>query len=338
MCNVNIIILQLFILLLTSRSGIYDFPSPVSAQKRIRLDEPDPQPVQVVADETIGEDQRCPICLEIWSNSGEHRLCSLRCGHLFGLKCIEQWFNIAQNATGRKCPECNTKASRKDIRILYAKNLVCIDTSEIEKLKEELKVMTTKKDSAELQLRQYKSKETLYEQQLSSLKRRIQDLEQKVKMISEDNTFSIKYDNAVLNRSKVFDICNSGSCRVMAYNPWHKILVASTGNAISRIFMETSSASTNSKIHNAPIRDMAFQEQHPNMLLSVGFDKKVKLTDIKSNILMHSYQTGANLWSCCWSNYSHQTFFVGDARGTVTEYDIRFLQSGVSTKENTQDR
>ncbi|XP_016841929.1 E3 ubiquitin-protein ligase RFWD3 [Nasonia vitripennis] len=308
------------------------------SQKRIKLDVPEPQSAQAIADETIGEDHRCPICLELWSNSGEHRLCSLRCGHLFGLKCIEQWFNIAQNATGRKCPECNTKASKKDIRILYAKNLVCVDTSEIEKLKEELKVMTTKKDSAEMLLKQYKSKETLYEQQLSSLRRRIQDLEQKVKIISENNTFSMKYDNAVLKRNKVFDICNAGTCRVMAYNQWHKILVVSAKNAISRIFMETSSASTSSIIHDAVIRDMAFQEQHPDMLLSVGFDKKVKLTDIKSNILVHSYQAESNLWSCCWSNYSYQTFFVGDVRGAVTEYDIRYLQSGVSTKENTQDR
>ena len=26
----------------------------------------------------------CPICYEPWTSSGMHRVCSLRCGHLFG--------------------------------------------------------------------------------------------------------------------------------------------------------------------------------------------------------------------------------------------------------------
>lgn len=26
----------------------------------------------------------CPICLDAWTNSGAHRICSLKCGHLFG--------------------------------------------------------------------------------------------------------------------------------------------------------------------------------------------------------------------------------------------------------------
>ena len=30
--------------------------------------------------------QVCSICLEPWSNSGVHRIASLKCGHLFGLR------------------------------------------------------------------------------------------------------------------------------------------------------------------------------------------------------------------------------------------------------------
>ena len=30
--------------------------------------------------------QTCSICFEPWSNSGNHRIASLKCGHLFGLK------------------------------------------------------------------------------------------------------------------------------------------------------------------------------------------------------------------------------------------------------------
>ena len=30
------------------------------------------------------EDENCPICLDRWTSSGEHRVSALRCGHLFG--------------------------------------------------------------------------------------------------------------------------------------------------------------------------------------------------------------------------------------------------------------
>ncbi|ERL93676.1 hypothetical protein D910_10964 [Dendroctonus ponderosae] len=26
----------------------------------------------------------CPVCLESWTNCGDHRICCLKCGHLFG--------------------------------------------------------------------------------------------------------------------------------------------------------------------------------------------------------------------------------------------------------------
>jgi hypothetical protein len=37
------------------------------------------------------EGAQCTICLDPWSNSGEHRLCSLVCGHFFGKSCITTW-------------------------------------------------------------------------------------------------------------------------------------------------------------------------------------------------------------------------------------------------------
>ncbi|XP_062570636.1 E3 ubiquitin-protein ligase RFWD3-like, partial [Saccostrea cucullata] len=61
----------------------------------------------------------CPICFEEWSTSGSHRLASLKCGHLFGQSCIEKWLK----GQGGKCPQCNCKAKRQDIRVLYAKSL-----------------------------------------------------------------------------------------------------------------------------------------------------------------------------------------------------------------------
>ena len=101
--------------------------------------------------------QMCSICFEPWSNSGGHRLASLKCGHLFGLKylthsasccnfislsllslslslslsllfcsCIEKWLK----GQGERCPQCNAKARKVDIRVIFAKSLSAVDTTE----------------------------------------------------------------------------------------------------------------------------------------------------------------------------------------------------------------
>lgn len=72
-----------------------------------------------------------------WTNVGEHRLCSLRCGHLFGLKCIEQWLE-SNNVTTKKCPQCNSRASSKHIRYIYANKVTCLDNTEVEKMKKKV--------------------------------------------------------------------------------------------------------------------------------------------------------------------------------------------------------
>ena len=49
----------------------------------------------------------CPICLEPWDSSGEHRICALKCGHLFGLKCLQRWAD-----RNLSCPCCKGKIRR----------------------------------------------------------------------------------------------------------------------------------------------------------------------------------------------------------------------------------
>ena len=41
--------------------------------------------------EEEGEGETCSICFEPWTTAGDHRLATLRCGHLFGKTCIERW-------------------------------------------------------------------------------------------------------------------------------------------------------------------------------------------------------------------------------------------------------
>ncbi|XP_058795319.1 E3 ubiquitin-protein ligase RFWD3-like [Phymastichus coffea] len=101
--------------------------------KRAKLNENE----QFEDTESVDPNQKCPICLAAWTNIGEHRLCSLRCGHLFGYKCIKQWLT-SSNPSAKKCPQCNSRASVRHICLIYGNKLSCVDVSQIEKMKKQL--------------------------------------------------------------------------------------------------------------------------------------------------------------------------------------------------------
>lgn len=58
----------------------------------------------------------CQICLDPWKSSGDHVGASLKCGHLFGLKCIENWFSLNK---AKLCPICKASNTKNDIRRHY---------------------------------------------------------------------------------------------------------------------------------------------------------------------------------------------------------------------------
>ncbi|XP_077283525.1 uncharacterized protein LOC143909418 [Arctopsyche grandis] len=99
--------------------------------------EPPAKCAKIDSDQTSNEVNTCLICFEPWTNSGEHRLASLSCGHLFGGSCINRWLTPRPN---RYCPFCKAQASLQDIRYIYATSVSCIDNSECEALRAELEI------------------------------------------------------------------------------------------------------------------------------------------------------------------------------------------------------
>ncbi|XP_076915879.1 uncharacterized protein LOC143575361 [Bidens hawaiensis] len=72
----------------------------------------------------------CPICFEAWTSGGEHQICCLPCGHIYGLSCIKKW--LQQSLSSGKCPQCNNICTLKDVRVLYASRL-CVADEELQK-------------------------------------------------------------------------------------------------------------------------------------------------------------------------------------------------------------
>ncbi|KAJ0028468.1 hypothetical protein Pint_35720 [Pistacia integerrima] len=90
----------------------------------------------------------CPICMDAWTNSGDHHISCLPCGHVYGFSCIKRW--LQQGRSSGKCPQCNRKSSLKDVRKLFASRIVAIDEESQKKIRSlESKCMSLEKKGAE---------------------------------------------------------------------------------------------------------------------------------------------------------------------------------------------
>ncbi|KAH8389545.1 hypothetical protein KR200_010952 [Drosophila serrata] len=56
----------------------------------------------------------CPLCLAPWASEGDHRVVTLRCGHLFGDSCLREC--IQRNG---RCPICRKRSYQNEVRNIY---------------------------------------------------------------------------------------------------------------------------------------------------------------------------------------------------------------------------
>ncbi|KAL4136823.1 hypothetical protein PRIC2_000351 [Phytophthora ramorum] len=77
--------------------------------------------------ETRQEPTECTICCEDCTIVGRHRLVALKCGHLFGRKCIERW--VSERHT---CPNCSARVKRTDICLLFSDHVAVVDNAGLE--------------------------------------------------------------------------------------------------------------------------------------------------------------------------------------------------------------
>ncbi|XP_034947715.1 E3 ubiquitin-protein ligase RFWD3-like isoform X2 [Chelonus insularis] len=315
------------------------------AKKKLKLDIKSEE--KQVDDEEEDPDlgRLCPICMDYWNNSGEHRLCSLRCGHLFGHSCVLRWL---QNCTSsnRRCPQCNKKAAVKDIRVIYATNIQVVDTVELEMLKKQILEVTAEKNRIEMELSKSQLRQRMLEDQITNLSKTIHDLErQKTDMTVKINE-SIRSVVRKFHLDHTLDICKEGGCRVLDYNKWSGHLAVSQksannlfpGYGVKKISTDIFQPMQFVLLHNQAIRDIAFHPVQQSLLLTVSFDKTAKLMDIQNNVVVHGYPVDGQIWSCCWSGDNSNIFHAGTQNGSIVQFDIRQTSGAVDTIESPGDR
>lgn len=284
-------------------------------------------------DDSIDEDDgsMCPVCMDAWSNTGDHRVCCLKCGHLFGYSCLKRWMDT-QPPSRRTCPTCKRKATNKDIRFLYVKKLRAIDVSELEDLKK--KFDNSERERLKLKI-EFDSSRLNWEQTIERLHQELTEL-RLTQLINVANTMS--QNEKIPMKLKLFmdkslEISREGGCRVVAYNQDTRVISVSMNNGtnplyagqgfgIRKVSMPEYRNTAFIALHHKPIRDISYRPSH-NDLLTVSLDGSARLVDMLQNRSVATFHCEGAIWSCNWDAVNNNFFYVGEARGGVVIFDIR---------------
>ncbi|NXA90643.1 RFWD3 ligase, partial [Melanocharis versteri] len=293
------------------------------------------------------EGDTCAICFEQWTNAGDHRLSALRCGHLFGYTCIERWLK----GQAGKCPQCNKKAKRSDIVILYARTLKALDTSEQERMRSSLEKEQMLRRQAELESAQSRLQLQVLTDECSKLRKQVQELKALVSQYNVSTSQQPGSSRTCLPGSlppsqsqrkyhleKVFLVSQTGNCRVMAYCDSLSCLVVSQpspqstfipGCGVKMMSLANLKSSQYIPIHSKQIRGLAFGTRADGLLLSAALDSTLKLTSLATNTVVQTYNAGRPVWSCCWCLDDTNYVYAGLVNGSIMIYDLRDTNSHV---------
>lgn len=316
----------------TLEGGAMEKADPPSAFERSALDD---------------DGTTCTICFEAWTNSGEHRLVSLKCGHLYGQSCIEKWLR-GQPA---KCPQCNASARKGDVRPIYALKLKVLDTTELDRTTKQLNLEREERQRCQMEMTILNQRYNLLKAEYEKLKSEFMDLKEVQKNMrcepklgegssslggSQTSRLSGGF---VLNR--VLELGSPTSCRNLATSAILGMLVISQsqsslfrGYGVRKVSTMDFKTSEFILIHQGEIRDIAFHS-HDALVLSASLDKSVKLTSVLTNTVVQTYTQTVEAWSCAWDQDNPNRFYVGLKNGTVALFDLRQTGSAICLLPHT---
>uniref|UniRef100_A0A182TA90 RING-type domain-containing protein n=1 Tax=Anopheles maculatus TaxID=74869 RepID=A0A182TA90_9DIPT len=169
----------------------------------------------------------CSICLDEWTLTGEHRVVSLKCGHLFGMSCIKRWMQD-KPAASRSCATCKARATMRDIRFIYARCVKAVDNTREEELLQELSREKLKVIDLNIRLSMVNAELAQQRQMVEILKLKIDSNSRAVPF--GDNRLDTLSDRRVsykLFLEKNMEITREPGCRALAYSAKHQLLLIS---------------------------------------------------------------------------------------------------------------
>ncbi|KAF9116936.1 RING finger and WD repeat domain-containing protein 3 [Mortierella sp. AM989] len=276
---------------------------------------PEPCPRNVETEEST-----CSICFESWTNSGSHRLVSIKCGHLFGESCIFKWIAQRSRDGTVKCPECNHPTKRKDVRRIWSKSVVVVDTAERDEAVSRAKKEQESRISCEQDLANTRMAYEMLKSEMTKLQKkhdRERTFKHKYRMelkrlkLMNPETEIAKRLSYIFCKNLTFPTVPMGSTHYMSYRQDEEMLVCSRqikdAHGIAKISMRDFSHNLNSiiPIHAQAIRDVQCYTNdsfsNKSLVLTASMDKTLKVTSATSQQSVLTYDLKAPVWSCCWS-------------------------------------
>ncbi|XP_044270176.1 E3 ubiquitin-protein ligase RFWD3-like [Tribolium madens] len=296
------------------------------------------EPIQTSRKRTYEVEEReedgsvCPICLDEWTNTGSHRICALKCGHLFGFQCISRWLD--QN-TKKSCPTCKEKARQHDIRFIYAKKLTAIDTTELDNIKQQLDTVIEQRNKFQTELATCVYREQLLKHEIAQLKTQLSSFTRQNNVPTFNQPMM---ERVKLYMDKAMEICKFGGSRVFDARCELDLLMASmksptnlfAGFGLKKINISDYRTIAFIPVHTLQIRDICFHKEQ-NWVLTASMDKTFKVINNHENSILYQFTHQMPLWSCCWDENNPYELYVGTQAGSVIKYDIRQLTEAVST-------
>ncbi|KAF9383562.1 RING finger and WD repeat domain-containing protein 3 [Podila verticillata] len=315
---------------------------------------PEPRPKNVETEEST-----CSICFEPWTNSGCHRLVSIKCGHLFGESCITKWIASQTGQNGKpKCPECNRPAKRNDIRRLWSKAVVTLDTSEKDEAVAKLRKEQEARIRSEADLANSRMAYEMLKIQMTNLQKK-HDRQRSLKLKYKSEAKRLKLSNTDEDIKKfnyslfrtipipgVYQPTNTS--QYLSYRPHEEMLICSRhvrdSFGISKISMRDFSNNLADiiPIHSKPIRDVQCYRVDPfaneSLVLTASMDNYLKITSAKSQQVVLGYDLKAPVWSCCWSTTNPFTVYCASKgkQSMISTFDIRNTSAPVTTFSDPQ--
>ena len=261
----------------------------------------------------------CPICLEPWTSSGKHRICSLKCGHLFGKICIEKWLaGSNNNGTPRnKCPQCNALARRPDIRVLYTKNIIALDPAEKEELVKTI-------DDCKADISRYKEIEACLRTEIHMLKAE----NTKLKAASSSPAGGI--GEFLFTKSFALSPMKE-ACRALVLDPKSRVaLVTCTRpdeqhGLAKKSFLDLRSPISFNRFHEKSCRAVSVSSDDEPLVATTGADGKVCISSGITDSVLATFQLPNFLpgWSCCFSPIDSNIIYVGSVNRKIFVFDLR---------------
>ncbi|XVF55528.1 hypothetical protein PTKIN_Ptkin06aG0043200 [Pterospermum kingtungense] len=298
----------------------------------------------------------CPICMEAWTTSGDHHVCCLPCGHIYGLSCIRKW--LQQRGTSRKCPQCNRKCTFKDVRKLFVSRIVAIDGESQKRIRSlEAKCISLEKESAvsskkEAEWRkreaEWKKREAVLQQELHQLKEKTNYLEHLLDVRSRTMEYApspsigsnqvqppgynlgsdfkgqgpfILQKELRVDGARLFDIDASTKIllmtrRLQGLGGTHVLTKMSLMAPYERQDISLPSGTK-------AVRDLHMCPSDGSLVLFASLGKKLSVLSTESNNVILDYDLPAAAWSCSWDlNSSHQVY-AGLQNGSLLVFDMR---------------